>query len=246
MSKFIFSPGLWFTIIALIFLWRFRFWSLKVRRLYIFSGLVLFYLLTTPFVFHYVSFFWERKFEVFDLNALPQNTKAKIVVLGSGFSHDSTLPKTALLGCSALSRIVEAVRIANVYSNAKIHTSGNSVLGKTPGAIFLRGAAIELGIKPERISMQTTPYNTRSEADVFAKNYYQDIDTVILVTSAIHMPRARKFFLNAGVKVLYAAPCDFLTFSDNEFAWHNFIPQVSYWFKIERLTKEMAGYSLNL
>lgn len=217
-----------------------------MRLVFVLCWLFLFYIVSTPFLFNAVAYSWERQFDAFDLLALPEMTKAKIVVLGAGCSHDAALPKTALLGGSALPRIVESVRIANVYPNASIYTSGYSASGKTPGALYLKDAAIELGISPKRIFLQPEPHNTRAEADVFFDKHYQMSDTVILVTSAIHIPRARKHFINAGVKNLHLAPSDYLTFSENEYAWHNFIPSVSYWFKIERLIKEFVGYHLVL
>jgi len=246
MSKFIFSPGLWFTLILILFFWRHKFWTNRLKRVYVICSLFLFYLSTTPFLFYSVAFSWERNFEVFDCTKLPKNTRAKIVVLGSGYSHDQTLPRAALLGPSALSRLVEAVRIAHLFPNSILHTSGYSATGKTPGAIYLKDAAIELGIGAERISMQPEPKNTKSEAEVFAKSHYKKIDTVILVTSAIHIPRAQKHFTDAGVQNLFVTPADYLTFTDNTYSWYNFLPSLSYWNKYERLTKEIVGYHLTL
>jgi uncharacterized SAM-binding protein YcdF (DUF218 family) len=246
MSKFIFSPGLWLFVWALFFLWRSGSWSKSLKNVFLAFGLLFFYFTSTPFLFYQLSFSWERKFEVFDLNSLPKDTRATVVVLGAGFSHDSELPKAALLGSSALARLVEAVRIARFYPQAKIHTSGNSASGKTPGALYLKGAAMELGIEEMRITMQPEPKNTREEAQVFVEKHFSSMDTVILVTSAIHIPRARKHFLNAGVKNLFVAPSDYLSFKENTYSWHNFLPSMAYWNKYEQLTKEFVGYYFNL
>jgi uncharacterized SAM-binding protein YcdF (DUF218 family) len=246
MSKFIFSPGLWLLVWALFFIWRSSSWSKSIKNAVLAIGLCLFYFISTPFLFYQLSFSWERKFDAFDLNSLPKNTHATIVVLGSGFNHDSELPKASLLGSSALPRLVEAVRIAQFYPHAKIHTSGNSASGKTPGALYLREAAVELGIEEKRISIQPEPKNTREEAQVYAQRHLTSSDTVILVTSAIHIPRARKHFLNAGVKNIFVAPSDYLSFKENTYSWHNFLPSMAYWNKYEQLTKEFVGYYFNL
>lgn len=246
MSTLVFSPGLWLLFFTLLFLFQYKSRPSSKRKLFIAFYLLFFYVASSPFLFDPLCFSWERKFTVFDVNTLPKNTQATIVVLGSGFNHDSELPNAALLGSSALSRLVEALRIARFYPHASLHTSGNSATGRTAGAIYLRDAAIELGIDDKRVTIQPEPGNTREEAQVFVEKHYLSSDTVILVTSAIHIPRARKHFLNAGVKNLFVAPCDYLSFKDYTYSWRNFLPSVAYWNKYERLTKELVGYYFNL
>ena len=58
------------------------------------------------------------------------------------------------------------------------------------------------------MSIQGTPSNTRKEAETYVKNFGTK-NRLILVTSAIHMPRAVMNFQKAGVNPI-AAPADFI------------------------------------
>ncbi len=242
---FFLSPAfLQLLLIIIIFLLR----SSTKKYLKIFLlvvNLSVFYFTTTPFLYYSVAFPWERIHSDFQ-QLHHKNSKFKILVLGSGYGHDSELSSTNLLCSSAKSRLLEAVKIADNLPNSQIITSGYSASGKTPGAIVLKNAAIELGIDSSRIFTQTEPHNTKAEAQTFAKKFYSPQDTVILVTSAIHMPRAFQHLKNAGVKNIIPAPCDYTTFKDNTYSFKNFIPKFSYWEKYQKLNKEIVGYYLNL
>ena len=111
---------------------------------------------------------------------------------------------------------------------------------------MLRNAAIDLGVDSSRISLQVEPHNTKTEAQDFFKWHYKESDTVVLVTTALHMPRAFQHFKKAGIEHIFAAPCDYRVFKDNRYGIHNFFPSLRYWSNIQKLNKELIGYYFEL
>lgn len=241
-----FDPGFYFLIFGSVLYLRRNQLSAGKLKVYLSVYLALFYFSLAPFFTDYLLYRWERKSPVFELNALPINAAPIIVVLGSGYNHDETLPRTALLEKPALSRLVEAIRIANYFENATLHTSGYSASGKTPGSIVLKDAAIELGISSERITIHPNPHNTEAEATEFFTNFYNQRDTIILVTSASHMPRASKHFKSVGVKTLFVAPCDYMSFWEAHKWYSLLIPRFSNWRKLSTFMKEITGEFFSL
>jgi uncharacterized SAM-binding protein YcdF (DUF218 family) len=241
-----FDPGVYFLIFGLVLYFKRNQLSARKLKIYLSVYLVLLYFTLAPFFTDYFIYQWERKFPAFELSNFPKNAAPKIVILGSGYEQDETLPKTALLGKSALSRLVEAVRIANYFENATLHTSGYSASGRTPGAIVLKDAAIELGISGERITVQSKPHNTKAEAIEFYNNFYNQRDTIILVTSASHISRASKHFKSVGVKTLIVAPSDYQSFWETSRWYLLLIPRFSNWRKLGAFIKERTGEFFSL
>lgn len=243
---FLLSPFFYFVVFVLFAAWRWKSWSPKVKVLSVFLIATFFYSTTTPFLFNAVAYRWERVYPVFDASKFDKKSEIKIVVLGSGFNHDKNIPAIGLLGESARGRLLEALRICELFPNSVLITSGHSASGKTPGAVLLKRAAIELGFDPSRILTQSNPGNTKEEAHYFAHNFYEKGEQIIVVTTAIHMPRALKHFRSSGVETVYSAPCDFYTFEENTYSLKNYFPELATWTKIQKLNKEVLGYYFNL
>jgi len=239
------SPGLYFLIFGLLLFAKWKVWKRNLRiGFLLLYGLTL-YFSTTPFIFDLVVGSWERKFNTFTPSKFNSASKLKIIILGSGHNYDDQLPYTSRLIPSALSRLAEGLRIANAFPNSRIYTSGYSASKRETSAVILKNAALELGLDEKRITTQNEPKNTKMEATHFVNKHYNIDDTLVLVTSAAHMPRAFKHFKNHGVIHLMAAPCGFLTFTDNSYTWQNFIPSFSYWKNYQLFLKEIVGYHFN-
>ena len=74
---------------------------------------------------------------------------------------------------------------------------------KIPQAKVLANTALLLGVDSSRIKMQTEPKNTWIEAQEY-KRLFGDTVQLVLVTSAVHMPRAMYLFRKAGLKPIPA------------------------------------------
>lgn len=122
-----------------------------------------------------------------------------ILVLGGGHVSDERLPPNDQLSEQALSRLVEGIRLHRLIPGSKLALSGYSRPGITPShAEVMAQTAIILGVNPQDTVLVTTPHNTRQEAidykEMFGTGY-----SLILVTNALHMPRAMMHFRIAGL-----------------------------------------------
>jgi uncharacterized SAM-binding protein YcdF (DUF218 family) len=106
------------------------------------------------------------------------------------------------------------------------------------GQIF-KQLAVQLGVPVDRIIVTTDVQNTEEEArEVRAR--VGDGKTVILVTSAYHMPRARQLFVASGVNVI-PFPVDFKVEAGGTFTILDVLPSaVSLW-KSETAIRELFG-----
>jgi uncharacterized SAM-binding protein YcdF (DUF218 family) len=85
---------------------------------------------------------------------------------------------------------------------------------------WLRQKAIELGVPAEKIWLSPEVQNTHQEAQAVAKELPEG--SILLVTSAFHMPRARAVFEAQGLNVL-PFPVDFRVV-ENETTILDFLP----------------------
>jgi uncharacterized SAM-binding protein YcdF (DUF218 family) len=111
------------------------------------------------------------------------------------------LPAPSQLSAQSLARLVEGMRIQKKIPGAKLLLSGYAV------AILMRQAADSLGISSQQIINEDNARDTE-EQSVAIKQFVKN-DRFILVTSAIHMPRAMGLFANQGLAPI-PAPADFL------------------------------------
>jgi uncharacterized SAM-binding protein YcdF (DUF218 family) len=133
-----------------------------------------------------------------------------IHVLGGGHIESSRFPNDAQLSSSSLARVIEGLRIALLYPDARIvfsGYSGYSGINTLPNAEVARNLAVSLGVDPERIDLLTEAKDTREEA-IDVADMIGD-GKLVLVTSASHLPRAMKIFHQEGIYPL-PAPAFFL------------------------------------
>ncbi|MCC5915830.1 MAG: YdcF family protein [Cryomorphaceae bacterium] len=239
MKLIVLSPSFYLFLTMLLLVWQWKRMSGRRRRIALGTWVLVAYMLTTPFVPLWLISKWENKYP--PISALDDTDVYTIVVLGAGHDYDDRLPPTTLLNGASQSRLIEGMRLAYRLPNSRLHTSGWSSSNRIPTGEMKRRAAIALGFPEERLSVQKEPHNTKSEAEIFAKNHHRPADKVILVTSALHIPRAVKHFEGEGVSVI-PAPCHYLTFRDNEKSVKALIPQLKYLKTMQGYFKEVLGF----
>ncbi|HEY9250488.1 MAG TPA: ElyC/SanA/YdcF family protein [Rariglobus sp.] len=131
-----------------------------------------------------------------------------VVVLGGGHSYVPDWPATNQLSPSALSRIVEGVRLARQMPAARLIVSGpaDEHDGGPSHARMLADAAVSLGIPRERILEISSARDTEEEAAAI-RSITQGAP-LALVTSAWHLPRAMALCRRQGLDAL-ACPADY-------------------------------------
>ncbi len=127
-------------------------------------------------------------------------------VLGNANTDDLSQPHSSLLSDSGLKRVVEGVVIYKRQPGVKLLFSGYEGSSQLPNALANKTVAVELGVDPEDIMTDPKARDTKEET-LFAKSIVGE-QRFVLVTSAMHMPRAMMLFEAAGLHPI-AAPCDF-------------------------------------
>lgn len=173
------------------------------RSIFIGAG-VWFLVISTPAVPNLVLNSLEQQFEpilVSDLSSPDPELEYHIIVLGGGHGFDDRLPANSLLSLNALGRLNEGIRIQRQLPNSTLILSGYSTSDRPSQAEMLRNTALLLGVEMDRTMIQTEPGNTLEEARVYSERFSGD-QQVILVTSAVHMPRSVMLFERFGIDVI--------------------------------------------
>jgi uncharacterized SAM-binding protein YcdF (DUF218 family) len=158
------------------------------------------------------SFALARSLEWRDLPNGPLPRVEVIVLLGGGTeSADPPRPMTEVN--SAGDRVLYAAQLYHQGKAPVILASGgnlgfSSARGDTP-AEEMKSLLMLSGVPESAVRMQTESQNTYEDALYSAKILEeQGVTEIILVTSAMHMPRARALFEKQGLSVI-PAPVDF-------------------------------------
>lgn len=170
-----------------------------------------------------------------------------IVVLGSGWdTRAEHRPASMRLTESALTRLVEGIRLWRQAPNATLTVTGASRLDEAPMAWGYRDAAVELGVPLTSLWVLDQPTDTGKEAREFAKKLAQEVSgdhaslRIALVTSASHLPRAMRHFQAVGLNPV-AAPTHFLSYAQNPAHLSYWIPSAIHLRKTERAWYEFLA-----
>ncbi|TXD36644.1 hypothetical protein FRC98_12470 [Lujinxingia vulgaris] len=128
-----------------------------------------------------------------------------VMVLGAGFVDDDRYPLVAQIHEEGVMRLVEGIRILRKLPHARLVVSGGTRKDGRTNAEATRQLAIDLGVAPERIVMADRALDTAQEARAFEAMAGPGA-SLVLVTSASHMPRAMQLFERRGLKPT-PAPC---------------------------------------
>ncbi len=178
----------------------------------------------------------EKQYSVFEIDKNLHVDSIKILILGGGHSIDPNHPAIDQLSLDALGRLSEGIRIYRIVKGAKLVCSGASASNRITQAEMLALAAIELGISPEDTLLSKLPINTSQEIITYSSRFGKA--PFILVTSAIHMPRAMEFCSKNDLMPT-PAPTNYLIKNDISVNKYDFIPS---YFKIMLMQRAMHEY----
>jgi uncharacterized SAM-binding protein YcdF (DUF218 family) len=172
------------------------------------------------------------------LDTSPLKDVKWVVVLGGGHVSNPALPPNAQVFNSSLSRIVEGIRIHRVLPESKLILSGGAVFNSVPEAETMAAVARMLGVSPNDMVLEIRSQDTGQQAQFIQEIIWND--RCILVTSAIHMPRAMLMFEQKGLKP-NAAPTDFGDWVRKENSPNQFFPRGKEMRKVEAALHEYLG-----
>ena len=177
----------------------------------------------------------EKQNKTINLTSKINISNVNILVLGSGQTNDTALAYINRLSSSALMRLSEGIRIHNKIPKSKLVFSGFSNVKKISQAKMLSLASLELGVNPLDTLMLVKGSVTKEEALEYNKRFGTK-NKLIIVTNAVHMPRALLYFRNFGLDVIPAPTNNFIKI-DNE--------EIHFWFKPSYKKIEMMDRSLH-
>jgi uncharacterized SAM-binding protein YcdF (DUF218 family) len=208
--------GLLFFAFGMVLSWSRR-WRRSGRTIAA-VGIVLVLVLSLPVVAGLVTRPLEQRHPSL-LDIRPVQEVEFVAVLGNMHSSDFDRPITAWLAGPALARLMEGVRICRQLERCTLVVSGWTGDQPQPYADVAAQAAVVIGVDARRIVRLTEPRDTREEMLAI-----RDVVTdrpFILVTSAVHMPRAVEAARRAGLSPI-PAPTDYL--DADRIGWPRFVP----------------------
>jgi uncharacterized SAM-binding protein YcdF (DUF218 family) len=147
-----------------------------------------------------------------------------VVVLGSGFNSDPELPYTSQVGGTFLARLLEGVRVQQLFPESRLIVSIAGRASDSDKRRFFEQMAKLLQLDPQRVDLILDAKSTDDET--LAVKSRNPSEPIIVVTSAGHMPRAMIAFASTDLAPI-AAPTDYSFVragSPNEKTWPRWIP----------------------
>lgn len=187
------------------------FWKRTWGRALVATALALAWLLSTEPVRDALVHPLESQYPPLSADTLPAG-KLAIALMGGGlYEKAPEFGGIDSLGPHALMRTVYAADLAR-HTGLPVYPSGGSVLSDTtePEGLVMRRWLIRFGVPEQLIHAESAADNTWQNAALLKSMLaHAGISQVVVVTSAIHMPRSVWVFRQQGLDVI-AAPCAYL------------------------------------
>jgi len=217
---------------------------LKSKKISLFGLLVLIFC-SLPIISNKLTFYLEKDYSMRNISSV---SKADAIVVLSGMIK--VIKKNKNLDYEfndAIDRILSGINLFKenkapllILTNGKLPWSVG-----LPEGEYLKKFSIKYGIPEQNILLTNNVQNTEQEAKSVKKLLKSDYTNIILVTSAFHMPRAKKVFEAANIKVIPFA-VDFKN-SEKKITFLDFIPSAVAFNETSKFLKEIIGrlyYSL--
>ena len=211
---------------------------LKSKKINLFGLLVLIFC-SLPIISNKLIFYLEKDYSLQDVSNI--GTADAIVVLSGMVATIETKENLNYEFSTAVDRILSGIDLFKenkapflILTNGKLPWSVG-----IPEGEYLKKFSIKFGIPKESILLTDNVQNTDQEAKSVKKLLNTNEANIILVTSAFHMPRAKKVFEAANIKVIPFA-VDFRN-SANKVNFMDFIPSANSFRDTSHFVREMIG-----
>lgn len=189
---------------------------LKRKRtglIFCFYSIVWLAMISFPFVPRLLVKSLENRFPpLTEISQIQSADSIHILILGGGYTSNKALPPNDQLELNSLGRLLEGIRLHRLLPASIIILSGSLPVENISEAELFKQTALDSGVEKKEIKLLSIPQNTRMEALEYTGKFGTD-KRLILVTDAIHMPRAMFLFQKAGQKPI-PAPTNHMVKSD--------------------------------
>lgn len=209
----------------------------KTAMEFLFVSVAIFWIFTTPIVSSYMLGSMEQQFLPVPINESPQADA--IVVLGGSVAVPDR-PRIEVELTDTSDRILHAARLYRAGKAPLVIATGGAS-NSPPEAYVMKALLKEWGVPGKRIVMETKSLNTYQNA-VNTKPLLDKLrlKKVLLVTSAIHMPRALATFQTLGIHAI-PSPTDYLEAYRKNYEITDFMPDIHAIGKTSMVIKEVLG-----
>ena len=202
-------------------------------------SLILFYVISTPIFSNFIMKQVEGEYEFENFENLK---KVDAIVVLSGMMRINEFKNDYKIEWGDADRFFKGIELYNFNkSNVIVFTGGKSPYNKTKisEGDILKEYAIRFGVKEEDILITKEVLNTYDESYA-VKDLIGNKKTIILVTSAFHMSRAKSLFEKQG-HIVIPYKVDFK--NPPKFSWHfiDFIASSQGLRKTEIALREILG-----
>jgi uncharacterized SAM-binding protein YcdF (DUF218 family) len=185
------------------------------------GGIALLWISAMPFTARQLVWGLEERSAALTPAAAAVPRADAVLVLGGGLQAPLP-PRTAVEVNEAGDRLLTGVRLMRQQRAPLLLVSGGRVSFNNddpapPEAVAARSLAIELGVPTDRIQISDQARTTAEEAEAIDRLARErGWRSVILVTSAIHMPRALASFQRRTALTVIPVACDYLLPARNQ------------------------------
>ena len=153
--------------------------------------------------------------------------EADVIIVLGGTLSPPLRPRTTFDITGPADRIREGTRLYKAGRAPNVLLAGGNVFpqpGVEPESFYMAALIQEWGVPDSAISIEGRSRNTYENA-IYARKLMEDkgFQSALLVTSALHMPRALAVFRCAGIDAI-AAPTDYLVVDANRPRVLNWLP----------------------
>ena len=223
-AAWLLPPGIFIIMSAVLTYVLFKRRAGKVR--YLALGLTLsLYLLSTPLGSRLLALPLEQAYKQQE----PQTAQLIVVLGGGSVGGVPDGAEQGNLGPVGAARLLTAARLAKQHKLPVLITGGQVFADGANEALLSSRILRDLGVSDEQIipeqQARTTQENAQFTAQLCREQGY---GRVLLVTSALHMPRSKYFFdryLSSQGVALATYPCDYRLNPQAEFSLRRLVPQ---------------------
>lgn len=235
-EAFVLPPGIFLLLLLLGVILRLRYY--RTGQSIIYSSIALLLLLSMPIISNPLLRLYERV-PALEVNSLTHKTAKAIVILGGGRYADAP----EYLGDTVSENTLERIRYGawlQRKTRLPILVSGGSVFGERVAEAQLMQQALKQDFLAVVPWVETNSRTTHENAlDSYQLLKQEGITHIILVTHALHMPRALEAFEKAGFTVT-PAPMGFDTGAELP-VFLKFLPDIYSLHNMHDLMHELIG-----
>jgi uncharacterized SAM-binding protein YcdF (DUF218 family) len=223
---------IWPLVLILLIIYR-----KKASLVYVITSMIMGWTITTPAFSSFIMSGLETRFSPF--SAADSPTADAIAVLGGSLKTRLSSEQEVALSDSS-NRILNASRLYR-YKKAPVVIAAGGAEINEPEAYAMRDLMVEWGVPATAILIETKSLNTYENAvNVKPILKSHNINNVLLVTSAIHMPRALATFRSVGINAI-PSPTDYKTLDRNNGYLTTFLPDIEAFHGTLRALNEYLG-----